>query len=215
MARSQMFPSYIFPTLLTLLGLIGGAVVGPMIQDHLTPEKEVLIKISEPAEILTSRSVGNRDYKLFNQKVNASYLSTIELKNVGKTSIDNYLFTIDVDIDKEPLLYRLFYTTEPSHTFGVVKFSNVGPASKNVIIDKFIEGNQINISVISSEPLPINITPNTSGVISTVKPKDLESSYTVEDIGYVVLFSVLFAFLLRAAYDFIPWAIKRCFRNSI
>ncbi|MEZ8951162.1 hypothetical protein AB6E77_22340 [Vibrio sp. 10N.247.311.18] len=214
MARSQMFPSYIFPTVLTLIGLIGGAVVGPMIQDLLMPEKEVSIKLSEPAEILTSRSVGNRDYKLFDQKVNASYLSTIELKNVGKTSIDNYLFTIDVDTDKEPLLYRFFYTTEPPHTFGVVKFSNVGPASKNVVIDRFIEGNQLNVSVISSEPLAIDIIPNTSGVMSTVKPKDIESSYTMEDIVYVVVFSVLFAFLLRAAYDFIPWAVNRCFRKS-
>ncbi|MEZ8094545.1 hypothetical protein ACED51_10665 [Photobacterium swingsii] len=215
MARSQMFPSYIFPTVLTLIGLIGGAVVGPMIQDLLMPEKEVSIKLSEPAEVLTSRSVGNRDYKLFDQKVNASYLSTIELKNVGKTSIDNYLFTIDVDTDKEPLLYRFFYTTEPPHTFGVVKFSNVGPASKNVVIDRFIEGNQLNVSVISSEPLAIDIIPNTSGVMSTVKPKDIESSYTMEDIVYVVVFSVLFAFLLRAAYDFIPWAVNRCFRKSM
>jgi hypothetical protein len=210
-----MFPSYIFPTVLTLIGLIGGAVVGPMIQDLLMPEKEVSIKLSEPAEILTSRSVGNRDYKLFDQKVNASYLSTIELKNVGKTSIDNYLFTIDVDTDKEPLLYRFFYTTEPPHTFGVVKFSNVGPASKNVVIDRFIEGNQLNVSVISSEPLAIDIIPNTSGVMSTVKPKNIESSYTMEDIVYVVVFSVLFAFLLRAAYDFIPWAVNRCFRKSM
>ncbi|HAS4578391.1 TPA: hypothetical protein I6876_001625 [Vibrio cholerae] len=207
MAESKIFPTYIYPLILALILIPIGVWATPHIQDLFAPEKEVFIQLSNPQEILTSQEVGNRKHELFGQKVANSYITSIELTNIGKTTIEDYLFSIDVDTDEIPSLFRIFYTTVPPHTFGKVEFSNVGAASKKIIIDRFIEGNQLNISVISSELLKIKVTPNTSGVKSNVELKEVESSYTNSDLGYVAIFSALFAFMFRVLYDFIPWLI--------
>lgn len=205
MAESKTFSTYIYPLILALALIPISVWATPYIQDLFAPEKEVLIQLSNSQEILTSQEVGNRKHELFGQKVENSYLTTINLTNIGKTTIDDYLFSIEVDTDKIPSLFRVFYTTEPRHTFGKVEFSNVGAASKKVVIDSFIEGNQLNISVISSERLNIKATPNTSGVKSNVEFKEAESSYTNSDLGHVAIFSALFVFMFRVLYDFIPW----------
>ncbi|EIF5160929.1 hypothetical protein LFW18_003536 [Vibrio cholerae] len=213
MAESKVFPTYIYPLLLALALIPISVWATPYIQSWFAPEKEVFIQLSNPKEILTSQDVGNRKHELFGQKVANSYITTIKLTNIGKTTIDDYVFSIDVDTDKIPSLFRVFYTTEPPHTFGKVEFSNVGAASKKVVIDSFIEDNQLNISVISSELLKIKVTPNTSGVKSNVEFKEIESSYTNSDLGYVAIFSALFVFMFRVLYDFIPWLVCKINRK--
>lgn len=213
MAESKVFPTYIYPLILALLVIPIGVFTTPYIQSFLAAEKEVLIQLSNPQEVLTSKEVGNRKHQLFGQKVKNSYITTIELTNVGKTTIDDYLFSIDIDTDEIPSLFRVFYTTTPPHTFGNVEFSNVGVASKKVVIDSFIEKNQLNISVISSELLDIKVTPNTSGVESRVEFKEVESSYTKSDLSFVAIFSSLFALIFRVLYDFIPWLLCKLNRK--
>jgi hypothetical protein len=209
MVKNNYFSTYIYPLVLAIILIPVSALITPLIENIFTPEKEVLIQLSATKEVLTAKEVGNRKHELFGQNVDNSYITTMELVNIGKVAIDDYLFTIDVDTDKVPSLFRVFYTTTPPHSFGPVAFSNVGTTSKKVIIDNFVEGNQLNISIISSELFNVTVTPNTTGVISHTKFKEVDSSYSMFDLVYVAIFSSLFIFLFRILYDLIPWLISR------
>lgn len=183
-----------------VVGVVVGFILlfGSDVKEIFLPERQVEYEIISSEQLLGPKELGRKERSVLGSTVSNVYLSQIRLESTGKTAIDDLGVLVSIEVDNKPKLYRVFYATEPSELFGDVSFSTSSKPFEHLInIEKFVENTVLTISIVSSEPNPVTITINKSGV----DVKNVSNTESAEDLTYVALMSAAAVLVGRFLID--------------
>jgi hypothetical protein len=174
------------------------SLFGTDVKQLLLPDHEVTYKVTSSKRLLGPEDVGRKEIPILGKNVSGVYLTQVDLKNSGKKSINEIEILLDINSAKKLELYRVFYITKPEEMFGDIDFSNYkSKLSKKIKIKEFVEGNEITVSLISSELLELKFIANKAGVSF----KEFTEEDSIEEHTYVAIVSALSVIAGRLLID--------------
>ncbi|WP_036186945.1 hypothetical protein [Marinobacterium lacunae] len=194
-----------------VVGIVVGFVLlfGDDVKQLFLPDYEVTYQTFDSNKVLGSEDVGRKEIQILGKNVSDVYLTQVKIINTGKNAIEDFEILFDISAIEKPDLYRVFYITQPPKMFGDVVFSDFGKGlSKKIDLIKFIEGNSLVVSFISSVQLDLDVVANNAGV----RIKKFTETPSVNEHAYVAIISALSVIVGRLLID-ILFLLFSIFRN--